>query len=214
MALAIPDSVVKRLPNKGREGGTYLHHILSNWDDLATHTLFLQDEVHNSRYLQRRLHDFFSHDLTGYLPLGFSGKFCELNDCIDDWGWRDVYHQIPALYTMRYGVFAPPGKMTLSYKGQFVVSAKRARGAGKKMLNHLLKVLEDENSPFSRKEPTTPDQEGCVGNAPTFGFVLERVWGMIFGCADGRMAVECPSLSRARKEGEGLDTCQCLDPIF
>jgi len=32
---------VKRLPNVGREGHTYLHHILTNWDSLADVTLFV-----------------------------------------------------------------------------------------------------------------------------------------------------------------------------
>lgn len=210
-ALSLPESSIKRLPNKGREGGTYLSHILGNWDDLAAHTLFLQAEVHNSFYLQRRLREFFDVKKTGYLPLGFSGKFCELTDCTDEWDWKDRYHHIPALYTLRYGVFAPPGKMSLSYKGQFVVSAKRVRGVGRDTMLYLRDVLEGGASPYSRKNPEVPDLPGMEGNAPSFGFVLERVWGMVFGCADGRMAVDCPSLWRARKKGEGDDTCQCLD---
>jgi hypothetical protein len=31
-----------KLPNVGREGGTFLHHIIENYDNLADHTLFLQ----------------------------------------------------------------------------------------------------------------------------------------------------------------------------
>ena len=33
---------VHQLPNVGREAHTYLHHIVSNWDNLAEYTLFLQ----------------------------------------------------------------------------------------------------------------------------------------------------------------------------
>ena len=41
-ALSLPISNIHRLPNHGREGGTYLHHILQNWSHLAAHTLFIQ----------------------------------------------------------------------------------------------------------------------------------------------------------------------------
>lgn len=36
------DSGHEFLPNIGREAHTYLHHIVSNWDNLSEHTIFLQ----------------------------------------------------------------------------------------------------------------------------------------------------------------------------
>lgn len=35
----------RRIPNHGREGSTYLHHIVENYADLADRTLFIQDDV-------------------------------------------------------------------------------------------------------------------------------------------------------------------------
>lgn len=35
----------RRVPNKGREGGTYLRHIIENYDRLADRTLFIQDDI-------------------------------------------------------------------------------------------------------------------------------------------------------------------------
>lgn len=35
----------RRIPNEGREGSTYLHHIIDNYEDLADKTLFIQDDV-------------------------------------------------------------------------------------------------------------------------------------------------------------------------
>lgn len=42
-----PYAQVLQLPKVGREGQTYLHHILNRWDDLACHTLFTQASVDN-----------------------------------------------------------------------------------------------------------------------------------------------------------------------
>jgi hypothetical protein len=37
-----PAFVTHTLPNAGREGGTYLHHIIEHYAELADHVLFLQ----------------------------------------------------------------------------------------------------------------------------------------------------------------------------
>jgi hypothetical protein len=37
------------LPNVGREGETFLNHILDKWDSLARQTVFLQAGIHDSR---------------------------------------------------------------------------------------------------------------------------------------------------------------------
>lgn len=38
---------IKNLPNVGREGETYLNHIIENYDNLQEYTLFIQDDTHN-----------------------------------------------------------------------------------------------------------------------------------------------------------------------
>lgn len=35
----------ERVPNEGREGSTYLRHIIENYDALADNTLFIQDDI-------------------------------------------------------------------------------------------------------------------------------------------------------------------------
>jgi hypothetical protein len=37
-----PENKIIKLPNLGREGGTYLHHIIANYDNLSDYTLFTQ----------------------------------------------------------------------------------------------------------------------------------------------------------------------------
>ena len=209
-----PHLWVHRLPNLGREGGTYLTHLLRNYDQLATHTLFLQASVHNERQMLRRLSEYFVAK-TGFLSIGFSGEGCALGDCIDAWGWRDVYGHLPALYAMLYGALPPAAKVSLSFKGQFVVSRRRVKGVGREVLEGLQKVLEGEESEFARVDPpgwTQGEREGGKDNrsAPSWGYTLERAWGLVFRCADGRLVESCGNLWAKRGEKE-LEACQCLD---
>ena len=111
--------------------------------------------------------------------------------------------------------------MVLSYKGQFVVSRARVEGVlGKKeggVLGELREMLEGEGSAFARADPGGWEM-GEVGaggddrSSPSFGYTLERMWGMVFSCADGRFLESCPDL-RTRKDGEELSGCQCLDVV-
>ncbi|KAH0416767.1 hypothetical protein KCU90_g13301, partial [Aureobasidium melanogenum] len=64
---------VIQLPNVGREGHTYLHHIIASWDDLATQTFFLQASIHNPRQFSARVENYYTSE-TGMLSLGFSGQ--------------------------------------------------------------------------------------------------------------------------------------------
>lgn len=66
--------IVKTLPNLGREGATYLSHIIDNYDQLADHTLFSQAGVEGitktglEDWFRDRLERQFS-DRVGYMPL-------------------------------------------------------------------------------------------------------------------------------------------------
>ena len=42
--LSLNNILFKPLKNIGREGETYLHHIISNYDELSEYTLFIQDD--------------------------------------------------------------------------------------------------------------------------------------------------------------------------
>lgn len=50
----IPGQIVKELSNIGREAHTYLHHILSNWNNLADITIFCQGDpfLHSPDFLK------------------------------------------------------------------------------------------------------------------------------------------------------------------
>jgi hypothetical protein len=41
------NSIQKHLNNVGREGETYLNHIINNYDNLSEYTIFIQDDTNN-----------------------------------------------------------------------------------------------------------------------------------------------------------------------
>ncbi|KAI5820840.1 hypothetical protein BZA77DRAFT_49066 [Pyronema omphalodes] len=191
----VPSARVIRHANNGREGGTYLHHLLSRYNELAEHTLFMQAEVHNLPYFLRHIEEFFDPERTGFLPLSFTGRTCELSRCVDEFGYRETRGDIPALYMRLYDQLPERGRISINYKGQFIVSAKRARGVKKDVLELLHQTVESEK------------------RGRGFGYTLERIWGFVFNCADGEMAVRCGRDTFWKGRGEkDIDSCSCLDP--
>ena len=89
--------VVRDLPNKGREGETYLHHIIDNYDNatgLADHTLFLQAEMHDPLYMRPRITQYFVPH-TGFLSLWHMETVCSSSTtCRDHSTSNPCKHQI------------------------------------------------------------------------------------------------------------------------
>jgi hypothetical protein len=116
---------VEHLENRGREGGTYLHHIVKHWDDLAEQTMFIQAHAYNLRDLIPRINSHLVSE-TGFLSLGFAGVSCRCGRCGDRWGWEDKLGVIPGLYQKIYGMSCEDEiPILLTYKGQFVASARQ-----------------------------------------------------------------------------------------
>lgn len=200
---------VIHLANYGREGETYLYHILNNWDDLAKHTIFLQAGIHNPRELYPRIRDYFTPQ-TGMLSLGFSGNTCHCNSCGDRWGWSDQSGIISRTYEqVHHDSCAESTRILLSYKGQFIASAPRIRGVHHAVYETLHTALVDEKS-WAHQEPYLADRPDSL-NAPLLGYTLERLWSTLFQCSDLDVALRCPTLlSGTRRWGSPAD-CQCFD---
>jgi hypothetical protein len=208
---------VKALDNLGREGGTYLHHIVSNWDSIAEQTLFIQAHAHNLRELIPRINSYLVPE-SGFLSLGFAGVSCFCGDCNDRWGWEDKEGMVGKLYERIYEV--PCEKETpilLTYKGQLVASARRLRGIPRSIYSELLETITGQNSTETGlRGAGEGSRGGVVGNDtpdnPYFGFTVERIWGLLGQCAtDQRIAVKCPSLLSGMGSGGEAGDCGCLD---
>lgn len=202
-------TTITHLPNRGREGETYLHHILTHWDALATHTIFLQAEIHNPREVFPRIRDYFVPE-TGMLSLGFSSAPCACDTCGDRFGWSDSSGVIADVYEQVHHTSCVGGEpITLSYKGQFIASAARIRGAGRSVYQGLEDALVDMDS-WTHGDEYLDGREDSL-NAPYLGFTVERLWGVLLQCSGRRLAERCPTLlSGTSRLGEKGD-CQCFD---
>lgn len=194
------------LPNVGREGETYLHHIIASWDTLAEHTVFVQGDVHNPREFLPRVRDYFNPAKTGMLSLGFVGNVCDCDTCGDRWGWTDSF--VSKFYQELY----PDrlcSKILLSYKGQFIASARRIRGIDKAVYEELHDALVNKESWVHSAEYLNGRKDSL--NTPFFGYTLERLWSTIFQCSDLSVAWRCPTLLGGKRAGGDQGDCQCFD---
>ena len=190
--------VVRDLPNKGREGETYLHHILDNYDNatgLADHTLFLQAEMHDPLYMRPRITQYFVPQ-TGFLSLWHMETVCSSAvTCRDHSTWNPN----PEVLESVFGA-ANNGTelvdMVATFRGQFIASAPRIRGNSKSM-------YEDLDRRFIDSEEENP----------LWGYDLERLWGAVMQCPGGRRVGDrCPSLLSGMLGTVGeVEDCQCID---
>jgi hypothetical protein len=206
---------VTKIPNVGREGEAYLYHIINNWDTLARQTFFLQADVHNPREFYPRIRDYFDPVRTGMLSLGWSGNVCNCQECGDKWDMQDPTGLFPTLHN-RVDDSTQCENVLLSYKGQFVVSAKRIRGVDKSVYQDLHEAFVDSES-WAHQEPYLRGRPDSM-NAPQFGYQMERMWNLLFQCSDMDVAFRCPSLVSGAGLGPGRfggskEDCQCFDPV-
>ncbi|KAI0143757.1 hypothetical protein GGR57DRAFT_495040 [Xylariaceae sp. FL1272] len=185
---ASSDLIIRPLENFGREGNTYLTHVINKEQDWASHTMFVQAEPHDPAYLQARLRDYFIQN-TGFLSLSYVRNFCpSCDECNDHSGWSGNGTQIRDIFD-RANPAQECQDISLTYRGQFVVSAKRMQQANQ----DLLKDLRDQ-----------------VDGSLEFGYLLERMWSTIFRCPT--ISERCPTLLSGwvGNVAEAAD-CQCLD---
>ena len=193
--ISVSNIILHELPNKGRDGETFLHHVLDCGEDLASHTMFAQADMHGPWYVQRRIEQYFVPQ-TGFLSLWHMETLCtNCDDCRDRSTWS------PDVAVLKQ-IFASANKLANcsdfvpTYRGQFIASAERIRSNSHKFYESLRSKLED-----SRDED------------PAFGYDLERFWGVIMQCPGGRrIADRCPSMASGMLGIVGqLEDCECLD---
>ncbi|KAF2267627.1 hypothetical protein CC78DRAFT_456856 [Lojkania enalia] len=200
--------IIEKLPNVGREGETYLYHILNNYESLARHTVFLQADVHNPREFYPRIRDYFDPTRTGMLSLGFSGNACDCQNCSDRFNWTDTSHTFPSIHGRIYNS-TPCTDILLSYKGQFVVSAKRIRGINKEIYHDLREAFFNQSN-RAHKQEFWQGEEDSMSN-PVFGHTIERIWNLLFQCGGMDVTWKCPTLLSGWRIGGTIADCQCFD---
>ena len=190
--------VVRDLPNKGREGETYLHHIIDNYENatgLADHTLFMQAEMHDPLYMRPRITQYFV-PRTGFLSLWHMETVCSSSTTCHD---HSTWDPAPEVLESVFGAANNGTKlidMVTTYRGQFITSASRIRANSKSM-------YEDLDRRFLDSEEENP----------LWGYDLERLWGAVMQCPGGRrIGDRCPSMLSGMLGTVGeVEDCQCID---
>ncbi|CAK3976454.1 Hypothetical predicted protein [Lecanosticta acicola] len=189
--------VVEDRPNVGRESETYLSHVLDQSGDLSPHVLFLQAEPHELQELKARIDQYFVGE-TSFLSLSYSGDSClDCDHCWDLGGWHGDASTIRDIFQASNPGGQQCRDLSLTYRGQFIVSARRTRQIDPRVFQSVRRRILDDDD----------DEEEDGGE---IGYTIERVWGVIFGCP--RVSSSCPSLSSGLLGNRGaVEDCQCLD---
>ncbi|ORY69277.1 hypothetical protein BCR35DRAFT_269785 [Leucosporidium creatinivorum] len=194
------------LPNFGREGGTYLTHIVRHYgsddkpSDLADLTLFLQHHLawHWVAGMRWDLVD----SRTGFLALGPYIK----TDCGVDTTGNGEFPRMRDIYSMFREEFCPPTLQLSAWAGQFIVSRNRILANSLSKYETLLNTLQAPMHHWVHDEGAYFAYHGSVGPSnPFLGHALERSWPTIFNCTDPRIADLC------KDDTYDKENCQCFD---
>lgn len=227
------------LPNIGGVSGIFLHHILKNWDDLPTQTLFLTTSsytIDNFDLIGRRLFDYYnpaqlppaaenSDTLTGFLNLG-ELETCDCYGCFDKSGWNDTFRLIPSMWSASRPVEKGQAsyrckKAIITHGNNFIASAARIRGIKKDIWETLNDALSDESlsrgwahdrlklGPEGKDAEMFGEKDSL--EKPHLGYTVERLWGILLGCSKQKIAWRCPNLWKGWRRGWEKEDCACRD---
>ena len=218
--------VVIQLPNVGREGGTYLHHILTHYDDLPLFTMFTQAIIKKGQqegsgptagmlqgWLDERLRTKFGNS-TGFMSLDRKHDICYCGHC-SDMGRDDLYPIWPQIYAMMEGrVCQAHEGSILSFNGHFIVSKKRILSRPWTLYGYLHDLVHAPEGHWIHDEPEPKWFEMDKGKSrpedPKFGHTLERLWHQIFRCGNAEVVKDCDV---GDMKAEGAGGCSCLDEV-
>lgn len=222
-ATTAADAVIP-LPNVGREGSTYLHHILTHWDNLAPFTLFTQSYLKKSQqtsgpatghlmdWLSTRLATTLSNT-TGFMSLDRKHDICYCGHCTD-MGRDDFYPLWPQLYTYITGSLCQRQQgHILSFNGHFIVSRARVHARPREVYAFLRDLVDAPADYWIHSEPEPAWFEKAKKykskpSDPKFGHTLERLWHTLFACDRPEVVRDCDVVGM---KAEGQGGCSCLD---
>ncbi|GAA5930894.1 hypothetical protein JCM3775_000745 [Rhodotorula graminis] len=220
------DEVVP-LPNLGREGATYLTHILLHYNStlssispawqsaspapphlaaplahlrtttLADTTYFLQPHLAWDFIAKPRLAEVA--DETGFAHFGPLLR----SECGNDLRAPVNLPVVKELYNVFAGEICPPGGQLAAWSAQMAVSKRRILAQPYKRYSAISTLMEAPEGHWIHDQ-WGPNESGGPSN-PVLGHSLERAWPVIMGCRDVKLVDQCPDEEFRR------DLCQCLD---
>jgi len=134
---------------------------------------------------------------------------CDCNDCKDPF-WRDHSGILAEVYELANGEDC--GTLMMSYRGQFIASAARIRGAGREVYKYLHRALFRSDGWAHQPAYWKPNRVGKDSmGSPVLGFSLERMWMGIMQCSNSQLASRCPSIVQPGIRIIDDEDCQCYD---
>ncbi|KAK4057314.1 hypothetical protein OIO90_001811 [Microbotryomycetes sp. JL221] len=220
LALRYTDKVVK-LPNVGREGHTYLQHILLHYNEsiadiasaisspasgtapelrskvLADHTIMLQPHM-AWHWIAKPRFEIVGPD-TGFAHLGPMIR----NECGYDTRVDTHFPLVKELWGIFRGEICPPSGILTAWSAQFVVSKRRILANAYHRYAAVADLLAAPEGHWIHDMWGANDSHGPSN--PAFGHHVERAWPFIMGCTDPTIADQCGDADMDREK------CQCFD---
>ncbi|XP_038051070.1 uncharacterized protein LOC119724197 [Patiria miniata] len=166
-----PVNIWEKFPNVGREGHTFLYHIIHNYDSLADLTVFLQG--HGPSGFDERW--CFPNPME-FVSNAAEGRYCKVVGALSDWGQvphEEKYKTALDTGKMRIGrvrttgefytaVFGtpPPTSVPLCFRACFSATKENLRRHPRSFYERAISFLDDHSDPEE-------------------GHMMERLWATI-----------------------------------
>ena len=155
------------LPNVGREGHTYLHHIIQNYDHLDDYTVFLQGyPFDHSPYLEDILKELHGRiKKNEYIPFHIISK--DIYRIYVNYHEGDVFGHplVGPIYTQLMGPVDDTKTIEFGAGAHFLVSKAIILSRPKAFYEAMLSLLDKECGPVE-------------------GYAVERLWSAVFRQCD------------------------------
>lgn len=230
LGLKRSDEVIP-LFNAGREGATYLKHIILHYnatvDALATsldtsaaptlgfvtgsrvmadHTFFLQPHLAWDWIAKPRI-ELVAPD-TGFAHFGPMMR----SNCGEDGRGTGSYPVFKDLYSIFRGEVCPPTGQLSAWSAQFVVSKRRIMANAYRRYEAFDELIEAPDGHWIH------DMWGANGSGgqsnPAVGHSLERSWPIVFGCADPRIADQCDDDTHVKENCQVGRFCIIMESLW
>jgi hypothetical protein len=240
----VKDNHIETLPNIGGQTATFLHYILTKWDELPVQTLFVSSPSYEGEFLREYMTRIYEHfagqgfpiadamPKTGFLNLG-GQQVCDCHDCRDDLGWEDTFGLVESMYSASHNNSKTCDKVLLTYGNHFIASAARIRAIDKSIWQTLYDGLmdNDTDSAWAHEKKKMPirlpgekpigrwAKDGVYGKKdtlqePLLGKTIERLWGVLLQCSTAEVAWHCPGLERGWRINGKEADCGCIDDLI
>ena len=187
---------VIRLPNVGREQGTYMHHINKTYDNMYPYTMFSQAAItglNHTGNVSRPFTDWLDNSLrykftneTKFFNLQHGGKplFCTCGRCP-----TGLYPLLPQLQTLFDNkVCDSTGEQSISWLGQFIVAKEKVIARPRWIYEYIGSLVDAPEDHWIHQEEEPASLREALGDSspdnPLFGHTVERIWPMLFNCTN------------------------------